>query len=207
MHGASRLFTIGHSVLDFKTFLAALLKFEVKLLADVRSNPRSLRSPDFSQPEFEQYLREAGIRYLFLGEELGGRPNDPKAYRSDGLVNYQARRKSFAFRAGIERVLKELEQNALVLMCAEEDPLNCHRFLMICPELVAAGIEPLHIRKGAILETQTAAEDDLLQAHCFYDIAGSSLLASDRTATLEVAYEAQAQKYAFRTDPYAVEYW
>jgi uncharacterized protein (DUF488 family) len=205
--GSAALFTIGHSVLDLKTFLGAFRKYQIKLLVDVRSNPRSLRSPDFSQPEFEQYLREAGIRYLFLGEELGGRPSDPKAYHPNGLVDYRVRRKSFGFRAGIERVLKELEQNALALVCAEEDPLSCHRFLMICPELVAAGVEPLHIRKGAVLETQTAAEDRLLQVHRFYDIAGSSLLASDRTATLEDAYEAQAQKCAFRTDPYAVEYW
>jgi len=205
--GAFDLYTIGHSVLSLQTFLELLRKFGIKLLIDVRSNPRSLRSPYFSQPEFEQYLREANIRYLFLGEELGGRPDDPKAYRRDGLVDYRARRKSFGFRAGIDRTLNELEQDPLVLMCAEEDPLNCHRFLMICPELAAAGLEPLHIRKDAVVETQEAAEDRLLETNHLGAIAGSSLLSSNRTAALEDAYEAQAEKCAFRVDPYAVEYW
>jgi uncharacterized protein (DUF488 family) len=207
METTALVFTIGHSTSDLETFLAALRKFEINFLIDVRSNPRSLRSCHFSQPEFEQHLREASVRYLFLGEELGGRPDDPKAYRPDGLVNYRERRKSFGFCAGIERVLKALEQNTVVLMCAEEDPLNCHRFLMICPELVAAGLDPLHIRKGPILETQKAAEDRLLQAHHLGAVAGSSFFASDRADALEDAYEAQAMKCAFRVDPYAVEYW
>jgi Domain of unknown function DUF488 len=207
MENASRLFTIGHSTLDLGAFLAALRKFEISLLVDVRSNPRSLRSPHFSQPEFELNLRDASIRYLFLGEELGGRPDDPKAYCPDGMVNYRERRKSFGFVAGIERVLMELERDALVLMCAEEDPINCHRFLMICPELLAVGVDPLHIRKGPVFETQREAEDRLLRAHHLGDVAGLSLFASDRAAALEDAYDAQAKKCAFRTDPYAVEYW
>jgi uncharacterized protein (DUF488 family) len=207
METASGLFTIGHSTSGLEAFLAALRECEINLLVDVRSNPRSLRSSHFSQPEFEQHLREASVRYLFLGEELGGRPDDPKAYRPDGLVNYRERRKSFGFNAGIERVLKALEQDTVVLMCAEEDPLNCHRFLMICPELVTAGLDPLHIRKGSVLETQRAAEDRLLQVHHLGAVAGSSFFASDRATALEEAYEAQARKCAFRTDPYAVEYW
>src|SRR6266852_4632667 len=98
---------------DWQTFLAALQQFEISLLIDVRSRPRSSRFPHFSQPELEQSLCNAGIRYLFLGEELGGRPDDPKVYREDGLVNYRARRKSRGFRAGLDRVLTELGQDTL----------------------------------------------------------------------------------------------
>src|SRR5437879_8546825 len=94
MERAHHLFTIGHSSADWQTFLAALQQFEITLLIDVRSRPRSPRFPHFSQPELEQSLCNAGIRYLFLGEELGGRPDDPKVYREDGLVDYRARRKS-----------------------------------------------------------------------------------------------------------------
>lgn len=202
-----RLFTIGHSNAELGAFLAVLKELQVTLLMDVRSRPQSYRFPHFNQLEFEQSLREVGIRYLFLGEELGGRPEDPKAYREDGLVNYRARRKSRAFEAGLERVLSELEQNTLAVMCAEEDPLTCHRFLMICPELVAAGVEPQHIRKGGVLETQREAEDRLLEAHHFGDVSSGSLFSAERAAALEDAYDAQARECAFRADPQTIDYW
>src|SRR5229473_854255 len=157
------LYTIGHSATQFPAFLAMLRRSEVNLLVDVRSKPQSLRFPHFDQVELERAVRVEGIDYVFLGEELGGRPEDPKAYGSDGIVDYEARRKSYAFRAGIGRVLQELAKNDLVLMCSEEDPLNCHRFLMISPELVALGLEPRHIQKVGLTESPRDAEAGLLQ--------------------------------------------
>lgn len=207
MGAQHQLFTIGHSNSDLGMFLNSLQSHNIPLLADVRSRPQSFRFPHFSQPDFEASLRETGIRYLFLGEELGGRPDDPKVYRTDGLVNYRERRKSYGFQAGIERLARELEQSALTLMCAEEDPITCHRFLMICPELVALGIEPRHIRRGGLIETQCEAEDRLLEAHHFGDVASQSLFSGSRAAALEDAYVAQAEKCAFRADPQSVEYW
>ena len=201
------LFTIGHSNADWHVFLATLGHFEITLLVDVRSRPRSYRFPQFSQPEMENALRDAGIGYLFLGEELGGRPEDPKVYRKDGLVNYWAWRKSRGFQAGIQRVLSELQKSIPALMCAEEDPLACHRFLMICPELVALDVEPGHIRKGGALESQREAEDRLLEAHHSGDVTSDSLFSAGRAAALEDAYILQAEKCAFRADPQAIEYW
>ena len=202
---AGLLFTVGHSVVDFAAFLKLLRQSNITLLIDVRSRPQSARFPHFDRIELEQALPAAGIRYLFLGEELGGRPDDPKVYRSDGLVDYRARRKSSGFRMGIERVQMELEKSCVALMCAEEDPLTCHRFLMICPELTALGIEPSHIRKGGIIESQHDAEDRLLNTRNFGDVASGSLFSSDREAALEEAYAAQAEKCAFRIDPRVLE--
>ena len=204
---AHKLFTIGHSAAQISTFLAALKQWEVDLLVDVRSRPQSHRFPHFDQIELEAALRMTGFRYLFLGEELGGRPEDPKAYGSDGIVDYNKWRASRAFQAGLERVLKESAGHDLVLMCAEEDPLNCHRFLMICPELVAHGFEPLHIRKGGVLETQREAEDRLLQMQQLGAMAGASLFSSERESALESAYAEQAKKCAFRLDPAEMERW
>jgi uncharacterized protein (DUF488 family) len=204
---AGLLFTVGHSAAEFSAFLNLLRPSNINLVIDVRSRPQSARFPHFDGIELEQTLPAAGIRYLFLGEELGGRPDDPKVYRSDGLVDYRARRKSAGFRMGIERIQMELEQNRVALMCAEEDPLTCHRFLMICPELTTLGIEPSHIRKGGIVETQRDAEDRLLQTQSFGDVASGSLFSSDREAALEEAYIAQAEKCAFRIDPRVLEPW
>ena len=205
--GDKTLFTLGHSDLDFDQFVELLLKCRVQLLADVRSRPYSSRFPHFSQPVFQRMLEAEGIGYLFLGEELGGRPDDPDAYRRDGLVDYRARRKSYAFRAGLERLIAEQEKCGVVLMCAEEDPLECHRFLMICPELVREGIQPLHVRRGCRINTQEDAENRLLKTHGFDGIANHTLFPQVRDDALEQAYEMQAQKVAFRVSPLAVDRW
>lgn len=193
--------------MEWPTFAQTLLSFGIDLLVDVRSRPYSSRFPQFSQPEFEGALREAGYLYLFLGEELGGRPEDPKAYGSNGVVNYSVRRRAHDFQRGIDRVLAEMQQRTLALLCAEEDPLSCHRFLMVCPELVAREVTPQHIRKGGVLETQREAEDRLLDAHHFSDVTTESLFPAGRDAALDDAYAAQAQKCAFRVDPQTVDVW
>lgn len=202
-----RIFTIGHSAMQLSTLLEMLRQFDIGVLIDVRSKPQSFRHPHFDRIELERALPEAGLRYLFLGEELGGRPDDPSAYAGDGIVDYRARRKSFAFQAGLERVMLELMQDHLALMCAEEDPLLCHRFLMICPDLVALGLEPMHIRKGGIPETQNQAEDRLLEIHQLGAVAGPSLFAADRHVALESAYDAQARQCAFRVEPAEADRW
>ncbi len=204
---AHRLFTIGHSAMQLSTLLETLRQFDLGLLIDVRSKPRSFRHPHFDRIALEGALPEAGLRYLFLGEELGGRPDDPGVYAGDGVVDYRARRKSYAFQQGLERVENELAQNHVALMCAEEDPLQCHRFLMIGPELVALGLEPLHIRKAGVLETQREAEDRLLTAQQLGAVAGGSLFAADRISALETAYDAQAKQCAFRIEPAEADRW
>ncbi len=176
-------------------------------MADVRSLPQSARLPHFSQPALEKLLAAENVSYLFLGEELGGRPDDADAYRPNGVVDYAARRKSYAFQRGVERLLKELERRSVAMMCAEEDPLQCHRFMMVCPELVRLGVEPVHIRKGGQIETQAAAEDRLLKANGLGSVATNTLFPQARTDALEDAYRLQAERFAFRVNPVAIESW
>ena len=202
-----RVYTVGHSNLEFSEFATLLRGAAIEALIDVRSSPQSVRFPQFTRSVLEKTLASEGVAYIFLGDELGGRPDDPEAYRSDGRVDYQVRRKSYAFRAGLERVLKESENRPVALMCAEEDPLDCHRFLMISPALVEAGVSPLHIRKGFRLETQQAAEDRLLADHNFTSAIGNTLFPEVRGEALEKAYTLQAQKAAFRVDPVTLHPW
>ena len=205
-NGLKPLFTLGHSILEFGNFAALLKDHGVELVVDVRSTPQSARLPHFSQPAFEKLLHAEQFAYLFLGEELGGRPDDADAYRPDGLVNYEARRKSYAFQAGLDRLGKEGEGRSVAMMCAEEDPLECHRFLMVCPELTRRGIIPLHIRKGSRIETQEAAENRLLAATGFEAVAANTLFPGARADALENAYRLQSEKFGFRAKPFvAVE--
>jgi uncharacterized protein (DUF488 family) len=103
--------------------------------------------------------------------------------------------------------LKELEGRSVAMMCAEEDPLECHRFLMVCPELVKLGVHTLHIRKDSRIETQEAAENRLLAANGFAAVAANTLFPQARTDALEDAYRLQAERFAFRVKPFALDSW
>lgn len=128
-----RLFTVGHSTHEFDAFVALLRTHGVDLLVDVRSQPYS-RWAHFRRDELSLGLRNVGIEYLFLGRELGARREEPEAYR-DGVVDFERVRTLPLFRSGIERVLELAATRRLVLMCAEKEPLDCHRTKLIGPEL------------------------------------------------------------------------
>ncbi len=203
----SSLFTIGHSSLELDGFLNLLVTHEIKVLCDVRSRPGSFRFPQFNREPLEACLSSSQIQYEFLGETLGGRPSDPRAYHEDGVVNYEERRKASDFRAGIERALELASASNIALMCAEEDPLQCHRFLMICPALLEHAVTPVHIRRGGELESQREAEDRLLRLHDLAAFDSGSLFISERDVALQDALRRQAQEFAFRASPEAIEYF
>jgi uncharacterized protein (DUF488 family) len=202
-----RLFTLGHSNLEMSDLLGTLLRHEIKVLCDIRSRPGSFRYPQFNRQPLETRLTSAKIRYEFFGEQLGGRPLDPRYYLPNGLVDYASRRKAPDFREAIERAITRSKEVHTAILCAEEDPLHCHRFLLVCPALVQKGVQPVHLRRGGVIEPQRDAEDRLLQLHGFADVTSDSLFAQGREAALEDALRLQAEQYAFRTSPEAIEYF
>ncbi|MGB9434547.1 MAG: DUF488 domain-containing protein [Candidatus Acidiferrum sp.] len=202
-----RLFTIGHSNLEMSEFLGVLIRHEIHIVCDVRSRPGSFRFPQFNREPLMAQLATAKIIYQFFGDQFGGRPLDSRYYRSDGLVDYAARRKAPDFGEAMDRLLGAIQSQNVVLMCAEEDPLHCHRFLLICPAVVQRGIVPLHLKRGAAVETQRDAEDRLLQLHGFADVTSNSLFSQGRAAALEDALRLQSERYGFRSSPEAIEYF
>ena len=201
------ILTIGHSNLELAEFLKVLITYQVKNLCDVRSRPGSFRFPQFNREPLEACLATAGIHYEFLGEPLGGRPSDPRAYHADGVVNYEARRRAADFRTGIDRALELSRASNIALMCAEEDPLECHRFLMICPALLERGVTPSHIRRAGELESQRQAEDRLLKLHDLAAFDSGSLFPSERGTAIQDALRLQAKEFAFRASAEAIEYF
>ena len=125
------LYTIGHSNHAFEHFVALLQEHGVELVADVRSVPASARHPQFSRKALEPALAARGIRYLFLGQELGARRTEREAYE-DGVATYERIARLPAFRAGLERVKEISASSRIALMCAEKAPLDCHRALLVC---------------------------------------------------------------------------
>ena len=204
---ARRLFTIGHSNLEMEDLLSALIRHEIKVVCDVRSRPGSFRYPQFNREPLEARLISARIRYEFFGDQLGGRPLDPAYYLANGLVDYVARRGAPDFLQAVDRMLASSRQLNTAMICAEEDPLHCHRFMLICPAVVQRGVTPIHLRRGGVVEQQGEVEDRLLQLHGFADVTSDSLFSQGRASALEDALRLQCEQYGFRTSPEAIEYF
>jgi uncharacterized protein (DUF488 family) len=151
------LFSVGHSNHALETFLDLLRAHRVELLVDVRSQPVSSYTPYFNGRELRAAVRGAGIDYLFLGRELGGRPESYRFYDDDGRVLYGEVAKTPEFLAGIDRLQSEAAARRAAMMCSEEDPNGCHRRLLVARVLAARGVRVVHIRGDGRLES----EDDL----------------------------------------------
>lgn len=150
---AKLLFTIGHSNHDEQQFLDLLKQHQIDVLADVRSQPYSKYASHFNSDQIKVAIAGAGIDYVFLGKELGGRPADDEFYDDEGRVRYDQVALSRLFLDGIQRLEKGLEKYRVAMMCSEENPAECHRHLLVGRVLVERGIEPVHIRGDGRLES------------------------------------------------------
>jgi uncharacterized protein (DUF488 family) len=147
------LYTVGHSSHSIELFTELLRKHAIQVLVDVRSAPYSRYTPQFDHDLLPRSLNHAGIKYLFLGRELGGRPNKPDYYDADGHVLYSRITADPAFVAGIERLERGMPDYRIALMCGEEDPAHCHRRLLVARVLIERGHTVLHIRGEAQVES------------------------------------------------------
>jgi uncharacterized protein (DUF488 family) len=155
------LYTIGYGARKLEEFIEALRANRIDYLIDVRTAPYSKFKPEFSKELLQYNLERARIRYVFMGDTLGGRPNDP-ACQTDGKVDYAKVRAQPLFQAGIERLKRAFEQQQRVaLMCSEGRPEQCHRSKLIGETLAAAGIPVCHIDEDGQLLTQTQVIDRL----------------------------------------------
>ena len=196
------LYSIGHSNHELGDFLGLLGRAGINTLADVRSQPYSRRHPQYNRPDLEAVLAQGGIGYVFLGHALGGRPEDPDVYDAEGRVDYEKVRKTFVFQQGLEELLA-VKGKKTVLFCAEEDPLDCHRGLMIAPALLETGVATCHLRGNGSQESMARMEERLLaETHVgegFLDGLFAELISpEDRKELLAKAYRLQARRKAFR---------
>ena len=159
-----KLFTVGHSNYSIEVFIALLQKHGVTALADVRSHPYSRYLPHFNQAPLKTALLNAKIHYVFLGRELGARPSNPTCY-VNGKALYEKIAATELFSDGIQRLLKGTETYKIALVCAEKDPITCHRAILVCQHLRKFNLDISHILKNGDLETHHHLEDRLLNLH------------------------------------------
>jgi uncharacterized protein (DUF488 family) len=151
------VYTIGHSNHPIERFVALLQGAGITAVADVRSMPRSRRWPQFGRMRLERSLAEAGIAYVYLGAELGGRPGDPTLF-TDGKPDYGRMAAAPAFSTGLDRVVDGAQRYRIALMCAEREPLECHRFLLVSPHLLERGVAVRHILADGAVETHDVTQ-------------------------------------------------
>jgi uncharacterized protein (DUF488 family) len=194
---SSEIFTVGHSTQSSERLVSNLRKHGITAIADVRSAPYSRHNPQFNREELRATLKENGIRYVFLGKELGARSDDECCY-VDGKARYELLAKTDSFRSGIRRVIEGARTHKIALMCAEKDPLDCHRTILVARHLVCEGCSVTHILMDGSTESH---QDALARLVRQLGLADEDMFRS-HTVTVEEAYEKQGDRIAYDRNAY-----
>ncbi len=189
------IYTIGHSVHPVEHFIDLLAQHRIRELCDVRSSPYSQYNPQYNRELLQRALRDVGVEYVFVGKELGARSEDASCY-VDGRASYERMAQTENFQRGLERVLEDAQNCRLALMCAEKDPLTCHRTILVARQLAARGARIAHILEDGTLESHDDALRRLLRELKMdeYD------LLRTREDMIEDAYAKRGGRIAYRQD-------
>jgi uncharacterized protein (DUF488 family) len=187
------LFSIGHSNIPAERFMELLRHAGVNAIVDVRSMPFSRRFPWFSGKSLAATLAQHGMTYLAYGDALGGRPRDAALY-CDGVADYEAMARSPEFQMGLDRLLADAARSHVCLMCAEREPLDCHRCLLVARALAERGLAIGHILHDGTVELHAETELRLLA------LTGASddLFVTGQDERLAAAYRRRAHAVAYR---------
>ena len=158
------IFSIGHSNQSKEAFLALLQQHKIQVLVDVRSSPYSKYVPHFNSTPLAAAVKQADIKYLFMGKELGGRPDGGEFYDVDSHVLYNRVAESPFFLSGIKRLKEGGRTYRVAIMCSEEDPAVCHRHLLVGRVLAKQGVNLFHIRGDGHIQTERelASREEIL---------------------------------------------
>jgi uncharacterized protein (DUF488 family) len=149
------LYTIGHGRRKSEDFLALLKAYGIEYLVDVRSQPFSRFNPQYNQNALKRFLAEHEITYVFMGDELGGRPKDASCYNHEGKIDYEIVKTKDFFKKGIDRLKTAYNKDVnLAIMCSESKPGECHRARLIGRVLAAGHIIVHHIDESGNIKDQ-----------------------------------------------------
>jgi uncharacterized protein (DUF488 family) len=184
--------TIGHSKLSIEAFILLLERHQITVVADVRSEPYSRFNPQFNRETLRDNLKAHNIQYEFLGNELGARSRDPSCYENR-RVQFRRLEQTDLFRGGIEHIIYIANNYRIALMCAEKEPLECHRTILIARVLVERGVDVNHILADGCLESHDSTMERLL------DVVGlpHQDLFRSKDELISEALDRQAQKVAY----------
>jgi len=188
-------YTVGHSNHTPDTFVGLLRLHHITAVADVRSAPYSRFAPQFNKDALGPLLGKQGVAYVFMGNYLGARPNDPMCYRN-GAIDFARLCQTDYFQEGLDRVRKGAGRFNLALMCTEKDPLQCHRMILVCRHLRATTTVIKHILEDGELEDNRDSERRLMDA---LRIATTDFFKTTEDL-VEEAYDRQGERIAYHED-------
>jgi uncharacterized protein (DUF488 family) len=186
------IYTVGHSNHSIEQFIALLRRHRITATADVRSAPYSRHNPQFNREALRNSLAQYDIGYVFLGDELGARSKDRSCYEG-GRVSYARLAATDLFRQGLNRLKTGMIGHRIAIMCAERDPLECHRTILVSRHLSADNIHVEHILWSGELEPHTQA---LARLRRQLGIPEHDMFRGEQELSNE-AYELQAQRIAY----------
>jgi uncharacterized protein (DUF488 family) len=197
-----KCFTIGHSNHHISRFIELLEMHHVTLVIDVRSSPFSRYMTNYNKDILPGILSVTEIQYAHLGTELGGRTSDRRLMTDDGQTDYRKVMETASFKAGIRKVLQAMgEGENVVLMCAEKDPLDCHRFVLVSRALSLEGTNVLHILDNGELRSNAELEKALLERYKLDN--GQTTLFGERKSEFDLideAYLLRGREIAYHPD-------
>lgn len=187
------IYTIGYSPHTRDSFLACLRKHAVTAVVDVRSVPYGIYHPEFNRETIKSFLQKQGLVYVFLGNAVGARFEDPSVY-DEGRADYEKIAMHPLFRHGLERIRHGADLFSLVLMCAEKDPIDCHRAILISRSL-RNEFNIKHILEDGSLESHASLENRLLQLYSLDHALLPGIVAAP--SELDEAYSRHGKKIAY----------
>ena len=158
--------TIGHSNLQIETFLDILYHHHINCIIDLRSAPYSRHNPQFNRETLKTDLEINEIEYIYMGDRLGARHEDKDLLSDNGKVDFDKVKDLPFFIEGIESLINKTNTGPNIsLMCAEKDPFNCHRFVLISRALAKKNIAIENILSDKSTVSQEELEERLLNKY------------------------------------------
>lgn len=178
----SSIYSIGHGNKNINEFISELKSFDIKYLLDIRSKPFSKWNPQFNKHSLKKSIEEEAVKYLFIGDLLGGLPNDKDCYDENGKVSYKTIKNKKFFIKGLSRIITANEKNIKVaLMCSESNPEDCHRSKLIGEELLKNNkISMNHILSKEKIKSQELVINELTKGKSLKDIFGNEINLTSR---------------------------
>jgi len=161
------LYTLGHSRHSVDAFLELLKQKHIERVIDVRGQPYSRHNPQFNRERLSGSLKAEGIGYTWSGKYLSGRPREERFYGPRGEILWDRLGERPEFHTALDLLAAKAQSFRLALVCAEEDPMRCHRRFLLTPPLMQRGLEILHLRGDGRMEPESALlEREVLADAC-----------------------------------------
>ena len=189
------LFTIGYGNLEIKNFIEIVKKNNIEIICDIRSQPYSSYSPAYSQEPLKKVIKENSIKYIFMGDSLGGRSEDMDCYENN-RINYEILSQKKTFQDGLDRLLEGLNKYKIAIMCSEKDPEKCHRTLLVARYIKNKHSNIVHIHHNDSLEKHSEFEKRIINLNNKQQ--QTLLNLEDEETTLSHVYKKLSKKAAYK---------